>query len=113
MPLNPTNQSNCTLYLIHWLDCSNSVYHDRVQVLSYIKNSLLYTGSWDWTCNLQMFSPSNTFQPNVFIRYAIFPAKDENISLNSQSDKNYQASSQKFTQINITLWSYSFHTSVS
>ena len=38
------------------IDCSNSVNHDWVQVLSYWKYSLLFTFCWDWTCNLQMIS---------------------------------------------------------
>ena len=35
-----------------WVNCSNSITHGWVEVLSYIKYSLLFTCSQDWTCNL-------------------------------------------------------------
>ena len=53
-----TDLQRKTLYLIHSLDCSNFVNHDRVQVLSYIIFSLLFICFWEWTGNLQMISVS-------------------------------------------------------
>ena len=46
--------SNQVLYLIHGggVACSNSIKHNRVQMLSI--PVLLLTCSQDWTCNLQM-----------------------------------------------------------
>ena len=53
------------------IDCSNSIYLHQVQVLSYCKYSLLFTCSWDWTCNLQMILLRSTFQPNTYIHCII------------------------------------------
>ena len=54
------------------IDCSNSVNHDSVQVLSYSKYNLLITCSWDWTDNFQRISFWRSFQPNVFIDYVMY-----------------------------------------
>ena len=70
------NAQACTCTLINYLckyiyvsmislrNISNqafiSVNHDQVQVFSYI-NSLLFTDSWDWTCNHQMTSFKSTY----------------------------------------------------
>ena len=43
---------NYVLYWIHGVTCSDSVRHNRVQVLSI--PVLLLACSQDWTCNLQM-----------------------------------------------------------
>ena len=43
---------NYVLYWIHGVACSDSVSHNRVQVLSI--SVLLLAYSQDWTCNLQM-----------------------------------------------------------
>ena len=47
---------NWTLYSIYRGRFSNFLRLNWVQVLSYSKYSLLFTCSWDWTCNLQMVS---------------------------------------------------------
>ena len=65
--------SNRIFYLIHGLDCSNSVNHERVQVLSYCKKSLLFNCSWDWTNNLPMILLKSTFQPNTYTRVTMCP----------------------------------------
>ena len=39
-------------YVLYWIHCSDSVSHNRVQVLSI--PVLLLASSQDWTCNLQM-----------------------------------------------------------
>ena len=51
---SPHGTSNQTLYLIHWGRCSSFINHNRVQVLSYSKYSLLFTYIQSGTFNLQM-----------------------------------------------------------
>ena len=48
------------------VNCSNSINHEPLQELSYIKYFLLvFFSCWDWTCNLRMISLNITFQTNV------------------------------------------------
>ena len=65
------------------VDFLNFVNHDRVQMLSYNQYSLLFINSWDRTCNLQMISLGSTFQPNAYIRCAmwIFGTYKPNVSI--------------------------------
>ena len=44
----------------HGVNCSNSVNHNRVRMLSYGYYSLLCTCCQDWTCNLQMIPLKNS-----------------------------------------------------
>ena len=85
--------------------CSNSVSHNRVQVLSI--PVLLFACSQDWTCNLQMVVSLEALGTNAYNRYAMCPAgnnnKDEDNSPKTLSDKNQQASSQKFRQLILIL----------
>ena len=52
--------------------CSDSVCHNRVQVLS--NPVLLLAGSQDWTCNLQMIVSLEASGTNAYNRYAMCPA---------------------------------------
>ena len=100
--------------------CSDSISHNRVQVLSI--PVLLLVSSQDWTCNLQMIVSLETLGTNAYNRYAMCPAgqfwivqqdtyrpkccrnnnKDEDNSPKTLNDKNNQASSQKFRQLIMT-----------
>ena len=52
--------------------CSDSVCHNRVQVLSI--PVLLLTCTEDWTCNLQMIVSLEAQRTNAYNRYAMCPA---------------------------------------
>ena len=55
--LEPSKNSELNpLFDPRWIDCSNSVNHNKVLVLSFSKYSSLFTCCWDWTCNFQMSS---------------------------------------------------------
>ena len=86
--------------------CSDSISHNRVQVLSI--SVLLLACSEDWTCNLQMIVSLEAKRTNAYNCYAMCPAgrcgnnnnnKDEDKSPKTLNDKNQQASSQKFRQL--------------
>ena len=64
--------SNYVLYWIHGVTCSNSVCHNRVQVLSI--PVLLLTCSQDWTCNLLTTVSLEAKGTNTYNRYAMCPA---------------------------------------
>ena len=52
--------------------CSDSVSHNRVQVLSI--PILLLACSQDWTCNLQMIVSLKAYGTNAYNHYAMCPA---------------------------------------
>ena len=52
--------------------CSDSVSHNRVQVLSI--PVLLLTCSKEWTCNLQIIVYLEAYRTNAYNRYAMCPA---------------------------------------
>ena len=52
--------------------CSDSVSHNRVQVLSI--PVLLLVCNQDWTCNLQMIVSLESYGTNAYNRYAMCPA---------------------------------------
>ena len=54
------------------VSCSNSLRHNRVQVLSI--PVLLLTCSQDWTCNLQMIVSLEALRTNTYNGYAMCPA---------------------------------------
>ena len=73
--------------------CSDSVSHNRVQVLSI--PILLLTCCQDWTCNLQMIVSLEAEGTNNHNRYAMCPV-EITIKMKTLIDENQQASSQKF-----------------
>ena len=111
--------------------CSDSVCHNRVQVLSI--PVLLLACSQDWTSNLQMTVSLEASGTNAYNRNAIGPAglkflegsrvrqtpqegrrtyrpkccgnsnKDEDKSPKTLNDKNHQSSSQRFRQRTVIL----------
>ena len=64
--------SNYVLYWNHGVTCSDSVSHNRVQVLSI--PVLLLACSEDWTCNLQTIISLEAQGTNAYSRYAMYPA---------------------------------------
>ena len=52
-----------------WVACSDSVCHNRVQVLNI--PVVLLACSEDWTCNLQMIVSSEAKRTNAYDRYAM------------------------------------------
>ena len=113
------------------VDWHNSINHDWVQMLSYIKYSFYSTSGWDWSCNHQMISLEAFFKqmhisvvPYVLLdcvgswvwhetlkegrrthqpKHCEYNNEDEGNSLNALSDKNYHASSQKFRQVYLCI----------
>ena len=94
------------------VDCSNSINYDQVQVLSYSKYSLLLRflqlglklpPSDDFT---QKHFPILSTAPCVLAVHCEYNNEDEVNSPNIQTDKIYQASSQKFRQIYIYIYIY-------
>ena len=61
--------SNYVLYWIHGVDCSDSVSHNRVHVLSI--PVLLLAGNQDWTCKFQMIVFLEASGTNAYNRYAM------------------------------------------
>ena len=89
--------------------CSDSISHNRVQVLSI--SVLLLAYSQDWTCNLQMVVSLETKGTDAYNHYAMCPAVEITIKMKTIVQKplmiKNQTSSQKFRQLtNINLFVY-------
>ena len=87
---------NYVLYWIHRVPCSDSVSHNRVQVLSFPES--LLACSQGWTCNLQIIVSFEASGINAYKRCGN-SNKDEVNTPKTLNDKNHLASSQKFWQI--------------
>ena len=73
---NSGTTRNFDLYWIPGVACSDSVNHNRVQVLRI--PILLLACCQDWTCNLQMIVYLEASGTNAYNRYAMFPAGHNN-----------------------------------
>ena len=85
--------SNQTLYLIHWADCSDSIYNNHVQVLNYIKCSqLLLPVDRIEPATSRLFH-LEVLEPNAYNN------KDVHNSPSKLNDENYQVSTQELKLI--------------